>query len=93
MNVKPGDLARVILPARRNLGKTCFVLGSGEVGRDGWEWEVELLQPAYVSVEKHYIRREAGFICVCADKLLRRIDPPLDKSFLFPIERPVELVS
>lgn len=81
MNVQPGDMARVISAEHGNLGRTCFVLFEpGELTADGWEWAVELLQPAFVwnGPERKVTREEAGHVCKCPDKKLRRIDPPSD---------------
>lgn len=99
MNVKPGDIAKVI--SGLNIGAQVYVLDALPVDMNGERismdtvarferafgkiWRIELLQSCWVFsfVSETDTRMPAGTKLHCPDAWLRRVDPPGDAKETF----------
>ena len=79
MNVKPGDLARIVKSIDGiNVGKVVDVVSySGEHSRLGVIWRVRIAKGQKPLVTEY---GGVGITCDCADDWLRRIDPEPEVS-------------
>lgn len=101
-NVKPGDLARVVVDPDKQgfLGAMVAVQGTPQprwnflIPRGTIYWECQMLESRHVDNQGHTMAGASGVIkagafIVCDDRCLRRIDPPADTEQLYstaPIE-------